>query len=524
MSLWRAIKNFVARSDTAHADVHLKAEKRLFDYLIGLVNRPDMIADDIAVLKRINNIRTKREKVFAYVQLYFRLETFLLANKPLVTKKEFNLAENLRKEIALHIPVDDLSMPVRLIFLPPNKQAAALFDIALPELIVAMRHNLGQTALDASLVQATRGTILAGVALESDMFDFSQVSAKIVAVSASETQFAFKKVYDELFGKVEQMLGHSSATIIAEKMYETIAKNFNQALLSLFLNIIPENFLVSQRLFVLSREELQKRVIAATEDLRRLNESLEDKVRERTKELTDANIKLQELDNVKTEFVSIAAHQLRTPATKLKWIINIILDDPNAPQSAYLEKIRSASRSIDQLVNLINDLLDISRIEEGNWGIELVRRSFDALVRDVCVDAKEAATAKKISFSLKMQPEIPELDLDRTKILIVLNNLLDNAIKYTNSGGSIICEVTRDGDRITTTVRDNGIGIQQAEADRIFSKFYRSDGARNLYTEGAGLGLFVTKKIIELHHGEIGFESTLGKGSAFYFSLPIPKQ
>ncbi len=236
----------------------------------------------------------------------------------------------------------------------------------------------------------------------------------------------------------------------------------------------------------------------------------------------------KEIERLKTEFVSIAAHQLRTPLSAIKWTLQM-LRDSSASKLSFDEKelLDKGYQSNERMINLINDLLDVARIEEGRLVYRSDYYSLEDIAREAFASMEELAKKKKIKLIFKESKKVlPEIRLDREKILLVMQNLLDNAIRFNNPGGKAEISVDRKKDNkneLEITVKDDGIGIPRARHDRIFKKFFRADNAILHETEGTGLGLFICKNIIEAHGGEIWFESRKGEGTTFCFSLPIER-
>ena len=230
------------------------------------------------------------------------------------------------------------------------------------------------------------------------------------------------------------------------------------------------------------------------------------------------------VERLKTEFVSIAAHQLRTPLSAIKWSLRIILDgdlgEITKEQREYLEKTYRAN---ERMIALINSLLDVTRIEEGRFLYRPVMARIDEIVESVIEMVKEQAKRKKIKLSFEKEKGLPKTLIDSAKMKLAVQNLIDNAIKYTLPGGRVMVSLRQVKDKIEFKVKDTGVGIPKEQKERVFSKFFRGANVIKLETEGSGLGLFITKNIIEAHGGKIWFESTEGKGTTFYFTLPIRK-
>jgi len=232
------------------------------------------------------------------------------------------------------------------------------------------------------------------------------------------------------------------------------------------------------------------------------------------------------VEQIKTEFVSLAAHQLRTPLSAIKWSLKMILDGDLGPlpkeQADFLHK---ALLSNERLIHLVNDLLDVTRIEEGRFIYKSEEKEIAKIVETVFNSYLDLAKEKEISLELeKLKDEFPLIRVDEEKIKLAVQNLIENAMIYTLPKGKV--KVTMDiknGD-FFFSVQDTGIGIPKEVQERIFTKFFRASNAAKIDTEGSGLGLFITKNIIEAHGGKIWFESEEGKGTTFYFTLPVSKE
>ncbi|MBE0476379.1 MAG: response regulator [Coriobacteriia bacterium] len=230
----------------------------------------------------------------------------------------------------------------------------------------------------------------------------------------------------------------------------------------------------------------------------------------------------REIAQMKNEFVSTVSHELRTPLTSIKGYVDLILDgeagEINEIQQEFLSIVQENS---DRLVALINDMLDISRIESGR--IRLKREPLQLV--DVALGAVETfrtlAEGAGIELVVKLPEDLPKAAGDRDRIGQVMMNLISNAIKYSPGGGTVTVRVRKDRDRIITSVTDTGIGISKKDQKKLFSKFYRVDSSLTREIGGTGLGLSICKSIVELQGGRIWARSEEGEGSTFSFALPI---
>jgi signal transduction histidine kinase/CheY-like chemotaxis protein len=230
----------------------------------------------------------------------------------------------------------------------------------------------------------------------------------------------------------------------------------------------------------------------------------------------------REIIQMKNEFVSTVSHELRTPLTSIKGYVDLILDgdagDINEIQQEFLGIVKENS---DRLVELINDMLDISRIESGRIRLKIEPMSVaDSL--EGAVDTFRAVlqqTGRKIES--KVPDNLPLVAADRDRVGRVLINLVSNALKYSPKGGDVTLSATRGPSHVTISVKDRGMGISREDQKKLFTKFYRVDSALTREIGGTGLGLSITKSIIELLGGEVGVKSKVGQGSTFWFTLPI---
>jgi signal transduction histidine kinase len=229
------------------------------------------------------------------------------------------------------------------------------------------------------------------------------------------------------------------------------------------------------------------------------------------------------IEKLKTEFVSVAAHQLRTPLSAIKWTLRMILDgevgEITDEQREFLEKTYEAN---ERMILLINDLLNVAKIEEGRYFYRAYLTDLEPIVKSMVDYYQEEAKRKSIKLEfVKMSDYFPRVMIDPEKIKLAIQNLLDNALHYTPKGGSVTVTLIHGDKDVLCSIKDNGVGIPKSQQSRVFTKFFRAENVIRMQTEGSGLGLFITKNIIEAHNGKIWFESEEGKGTTFYFSLPI---
>ncbi len=256
------------------------------------------------------------------------------------------------------------------------------------------------------------------------------------------------------------------------------------------------------------------------------NLKLYKQIRKKNVALKQANVHLKKLDEAKSEFLSIASHQLRTPLTGIKGYLSMILEGDYGKVDKKQEKIiQDVFNASDRMSRLINVFLNVSRIESGRLKLEYTDVNLGDLINECIKDLKSPAQKKglKLTFNHKKN-KIPIISADSDKIKDVILNLIDNAIKYTPQGKIDIKLLKQDDDQILVQVKDTGIGLDGFGIEKLFSKFSRGNGISKINTGGSGLGLYIVKRIIEEHGGKAWAESEgLDKGSIFQFTLPINK-
>lgn len=231
--------------------------------------------------------------------------------------------------------------------------------------------------------------------------------------------------------------------------------------------------------------------------------------------------RLKELDKLKSDFVSNVSHELRTPLTAIKGSVDNMLDgltgELNEKQSRYLTRIKS---NADRLARLINDLLDLSRIEAG-IKLNRINLSLPTVVKEVVESLGSVAAEKLINFEIKTADNDLTAWADPDRVAEVLTNLLGNAIKFSPTGGNVTVSLARSGNNwVKVSITDTGTGIRPEEANRIFDKFYQVSHPEQPKATGTGLGLPIAKALVEMHGGRIWLESQVGHGSVFSFTLP----
>jgi signal transduction histidine kinase len=244
--------------------------------------------------------------------------------------------------------------------------------------------------------------------------------------------------------------------------------------------------------------------------------------------------KLAEVAKMKSEFVSIVSHQLRSPLSNLKWIVDLLISGKIEPvsekQSAYLQILRENSQRME---GLVSDLLIVSRLEADNLPFKNTKASLAELVKSLILRTESFISASNVEIKLTVEENLPDIFFDYQRIEQAIGNILDNATRYIGfvdaSGkpghikekGDVEVILKREDNRLCLEIKDNGIGIPKDDQKHIFQKFFRASNANKVQAQGSGLGLYIAKSIIEKSGGKIYFVSRENEGSTFSFNLPI---
>lgn len=289
-----------------------------------------------------------------------------------------------------------------------------------------------------------------------------------------------------------------------------LAKSTNELLIQIIFLII---FMIFGILLIRSvNEEVKRR-----EEIQKLADNLT----KATDKLKTANARLKELDQFKNDFISIASHQMKTPLTSIKGLLSMILEGfwVKKPRQEK-EELAKVYASTQQLINLVDTLLNISRIETGRMAFNFEIADIAQIVTNIMSDLAPLIKAKNLDLSFTTEP-LPKISVDSLTIRQVIMNLIDNAIKYTPEG-KITIELKQENDKIVFKITDTGIGFSKEQSRQFFEKFYRTTDGVKTNTKGSGVGLYAASEIIKAHHGKVGAESAgVDKGSTFWFEIPM---
>jgi signal transduction histidine kinase len=269
------------------------------------------------------------------------------------------------------------------------------------------------------------------------------------------------------------------------------------------------------------REGRLRGVVAAARDITE-QKLMREQLEQRNRDLEVQNRAVQEANRLKSAFLASMSHELRTPLDSIIGFSDYLLSQDgsklNDQQREFLNDILNSG---NHLLQLINDILDLAKIESGKMAVSLQEFSPRQSIDEVCSILKPLMAEKKLELSTRVKPKLDVVTLDPLRFKQILYNLLSNAVKFTPAGGKVSIELAGKGrGRFTLTVADSGIGISRADLSRLFQEFEQLESGAGRHYQGSGLGLSLTKKLVELHGGEIEVLSELGKGSTFVVTLP----
>jgi signal transduction histidine kinase len=238
--------------------------------------------------------------------------------------------------------------------------------------------------------------------------------------------------------------------------------------------------------------------------------------------ITNSFEKLAEVSRMKSEFISVVSHQLRSPLTNLKWAIDLIMSgELGKIEEQQVEYFKILKENNERMMELVEDLLYVSRIETATLSQRKSEISLVDLIEKMILRFEPFAKASNIKINFNFEKNLPLAFVDPDQMKQVVENLLDNAIRYIKRGGKIDISLSKRNSFFYFEIKDNGIGIPQEDQKYIFQKFFRSKNVLKYQTQGSGLGLFIVKSIIERSGGKVGFKSQEGQGTTFWFTLPI---
>lgn len=514
------IKNiFFKKTNTLPTEID-----KIFSFLASVTHHPDTIENYLFQYSKLKKKYKEDDSIF--INLYLNWEEFIINNR---TENYKNYSsDSLRKAIINEISLEHISSEFRLIFLTRKEQTIKMYELFITEIILFVNKHLGHATL-VKTVRDLKDPFLAKIKITPDGLDFYLINKNItndIQTPIDDVTKSFKNLVSAIYGKIELSLGESLARDNFNKIFIDLKEKYNAEMATVVLKIIPEKILgMDEWLSLMSKKELERQVREKTDELVNLNNSLEKTISERTEELRIAYDNLKKLDEKKSEFISVAAHQLRTPLSAIKWGLAMMRNDEvgkiTQEQKDFLDKNIAGNNKV---IELVNDLLDIDLYTKDEKDYNFYSTNLVEIIVGVIESVAPLSIKRNITIEWKKPTEKIMAEVDPKKIAIVMQNLIDNAIKYSNPDSVIHIDTKKINSLVQISVKNNGIGIPKEETDDIFQRFFRAKNAIRKETEGMGVGLFITKKILEDHGGRIRFDSKKDGETTFYVELPLNRK
>lgn len=497
-----------------------RAARQVFDYLASETKQLDALESFVFQVEQM--IARHPGPNQAFVRVYLAWEDHLLTATP---DRFPDGAESLRRAVRTRAQINDLDREFRVVFAEPRDRAIVMLQIFFERLAAAILERFGESHLRSLVAELPEGFgTLVSVGPSGVSTDKLAKSLRDdVTVSVSEMVRRFKAASGALYARTEVLLGAEPARDIVVRFVREFRATYTADMMQPVLASLPEHVLEDDEwLAQLSRGELERRVRAQTKELETLNRSLEAKVEERTQELRQAYEELRAVDARKSEFISVAAHQLRTPLSGVRWALGMLSRGEAGTLSADQRKLIEQSESaLGKLVAIVGDMLSTEFVRTGATRYAAVPVALSELVEETLFSLSDRIKNRRIVVENHARDKSVRALADRTAIGQVVLNLIDNATKYTREGGTVRLSLRQANEgRIEFGVEDTGIGIPEDEQRHVFDRFFRASNAVRERADGSGLGLAIVKSIVEAHGGTISFTSRPGEGTSFLVRLP----
>lgn len=519
MSFLNNLKGLFSRPGSVNKDINNHVVKVF--YVLNDLTKESSLRDDFNF--RLTKILSTENPEDAYIKLYFDWENYVI-NVNSISGGDIN-ASNLRKKIRDEAIINPISGDFGIIFEKDRVRFAHIVEKFINEIVKYIANNLG----DASLVDVHKvisdGTDISSIALKINEFDFSDFNKSILSdVSYTESKLItiFKVIFEVLSERIEVSFGQSITKKLFNDVYAKLQSRYTSDFVSDILKVIPERVLsLDEWLSKLSKSELEVRVKEKTHELENIASELEKKVVERTKELSKAFEDLKVLDDKKSEFIYLIAHQMRTPLVSIKWALSILKEGDmgslNKEQEKVLIDAYNANERMNKTINeiLVADDLMNQTLKFENEPVEIME-----VVKDAILSLEDTAKITGIKFELQNAPESKMVLCEKEKMKMVFVSVFDNALRYSPPQGKVLVSfVFSTNGLFSVRIEDFGIGIPINSISRVGEKFFRADNALKQNTYGTGLGLFIVNGLVKGFGGSVDIQSQEGKGTKVTISL-----
>lgn len=477
---------------------------------------------------RLETINSHGNKNEAYVKLYLDWENYLI-NRRSIEKEGELTTEILRRKIRNSVNKDVLEREIYVIFSTDKERFAYLAESFLNEIAGYVSSNLGDQALVDIYKVIVKDGETSSVLMKDGTFDFEEFNRSFLSdPSYSEEKLIsiFRVLFEVLSERIEVSFGATITKKLFNDVFSKLQNFYSTEFVSDVIKIIPERVLsLDEWLSKLSKGELEARVKEKTTELEGLTTDLEKKVNERTEELRKAYEELKKLDQKKSEFIYLIAHQMRTPLVSIKWGLSMLRDGDAGKISEDQKKIVTDAYNANERMNkTINEILLADDIMGGELKFESSPFDVVLALRKVIEELEEVAKITSIKIDFQNLPESKMVVGDKNKIKTAFLSVVDNAIRYSPPDGVVVISSASTPGLFTIEIKDRGIGIPRESFHRVGERFYRADNALKQNTYGTGLGLFIVKNVVEGSGGVFKMDSEEGKGTKVSITLKESKK
>lgn len=497
-----------------------RAARQVFDYLASETRQLDALESFVFQVEQM--IARHPGPNPAFTRVYLAWEDHLLTADP---DRFPDGAESLRRAVRARAQTDALDREFRAVFAEPRDRASLMLQIFFERLALSVLERFGESHLRSLVAELPEG-FAAGVTVTPSGVSADKIVKSLrddATVTVSEMVRRFKAAAGALYARTEVLLGAEPARESVVRFVRELRATYTADMMQPVLAALPEHVLEDDEwLAQLSRAELERRVRAQTKELEALNRSLEAKVEARTQELRQAYEELRAIDARKTEFISVAAHQLRTPLSGIRWALGMLGRGEAGSLAPDQEKlVKQSEDATAKLIAIVGDMLATEFVKTGGARYASGPVAVAELVEETLFSLSERVRERRVTVENRATDRSVRALADRTAIAQVVLNLIDNAVKYTREGGKVRVTLRQAGEgKIEFGVEDSGIGIPEEEQRHVFERFFRASNAKRERADGSGLGLAIVKSIVEAHGGEISFTSRPGEGTTFAVRLP----
>lgn len=496
------------------------AVRQIFDYLASETKQLDALESFVFQVEQM--IARHPEPNPAYVRVYLAWEDHILTATP---ERFPDGYESLRRAVRARAQTESLDREFRLVFAEPRDRAILMLQVFFERLAASILERFGETHLRSLVAELPEGfNSMISVGPSGISTDKLAKSLRDdAALTVSEMVRRFKAASGVLYARTEVLLGAEAARAAIVGFVRELRSTYTADMMQPVLAALPEHVLEDDEwLAQLSRGELERRVRAQTKELEALNRSLEAKVEGRTQELRQAYEELRAADARKSEFISVAAHQLRTPLAGIRWALGMVARGEAGALSAEQRKlIEQSEAAASKLIAIVGDMLSTEFVRTGATRYAAAPVALAELVGETLFSLADRIKERRIVVENHAADRTVRALADRTAISQVVLNLIDNATKYTREGGKVRISLRQGGEgKVEFGVEDTGIGIPEDEQRHVFERFFRASNAVRERADGSGLGLAIVKSIVEAHGGTIEFTSRPGEGTSFLVRLP----